>query len=78
MPRFNVRQEPDGFWRFQLLTATGAVLLEGNPYCLKKVVKKRFSPSNKIRQVVCFFLVCFFLSPTLKGGKMLRQAQQDS
>jgi uncharacterized protein YegP (UPF0339 family) len=39
MPRFKVRQESNGFWRFQLLTATGAVLLEGNPYPFKESCK---------------------------------------
>lgn len=39
MPQFKVRQESNGFWRFQLLTSTGAVLLEGNPYPIKESCK---------------------------------------
>jgi uncharacterized protein YegP (UPF0339 family) len=39
MPRFKVRQDSTCFWRFQLLTAAGAVLLEGNPYPIKESCK---------------------------------------
>lgn len=39
MPQFKLRQEPNGFWHFQLLTATGKVLLQGNPYPFKESCK---------------------------------------
>ena len=39
MPQFKVSQESNGFWRFQLLTATGKVLLKGNPYPFKESCK---------------------------------------
>jgi uncharacterized protein YegP (UPF0339 family) len=74
MPRFKVRQESNGFWRFQLLTATGAVLLEGNPYpfkesCKEAILSIKQNQASRLFFLLCFFLLCYFLSPTLKGGK---------
>lgn len=39
MPQFKLSQESNGFWRFQLLTAAGKVLLQGNTYPLKESCK---------------------------------------